>query len=162
MYNKKEISIPIQNEGFQFTLRTASEGDLPNLRKWKNNEREFFFFKNEISLEQQREWFRAYLSRTDDYMFVILVNKNAIGCMGIRLIEGGWDVYNVILGSKDFGSKGLMSKAFKAMLQFAVSNHQYSITLKVLKHNPAIEWYKKNGFTITSEQSDHFCMSYQP
>ena len=159
---RKNITIPIHCAGLKLSLRMANDGDLPNLRQWKNEQREFFFFKSEILPEQQREWFRAYQQRPDDFMFMVLVANTPIGCMGIRLIDDLWDIYNVILGSSGYGGKGLMGKAFQAMLNFAVSRRANPITLKVLKHNPAVGWYRKNGFLVTSEQSDHFCMVYQP
>lgn len=159
---QKNITIPIHDEELQISLRTANEDDLHNLRNWKNEKREFFFFKGEISPEQQHEWFRAYQARGDDYMFVVLVEEATIGCMGIRLLDEVWDIYNVIRGTADHGGKGLMSKAFHAMLRFAASCRLKPITVQVLKHNPAVGWYKKNGFVIASEQPDHFCLSYQP
>ncbi len=158
---KKNITIIVSVDDPKMMLRTANEDDLTNLRQWKNDHREFFFFKGEISPEQQLEWFRAYQKRPEDYMFIVYVEESAIGCMGIRLIDDVWDVYNVILGSADYGGRGIMSKAFKKMLSFAVSRYPGQITLQVLKHNPAVDWYQKNGFLITSEQPDHFCMLYQ-
>lgn len=156
------VTIPIDDEASKLSLRSTNENDLDNLRQWKNGQREFFFFKGEISPEQQHEWFRAYQKRPEDYMFIVLVEETAIGCTGIRLLDDSWDVYNVILGSAEHGEKGLMSKALQAMLRFAASRRPNPITVQVLKHNPAVGWYKKNGFVITSEQPDHFCMSYQP
>jgi len=160
--NKKNVRIPIHDERLQLSLRTANEVDLPNLRQWKNEQREFFFFKGEISPEQQRAWFRTYQERGDDYMFIVRVDETAIGCMGIRLLDDVWDVYNVIRGSADHGGKGLMSRAFQTMLHFATSHCPNTIAVQVLKNNPAMGWYKKNGFVIMSEQPDHFCLSYQP
>lgn len=143
-------------------IRSANNDDLSNLRKWKNAQREFFFYKEEISAEKQIEWFSAYQNRLEDYIFMVIVNEKPIGCMGIRLIDEVWDIYNVILGIEEFGGKGYMSSAFKEMLGFALGHHQVPITLQVLKHNPAVSWYQKKGFVITSEQPDYFCMLYQP
>jgi len=157
----KNITIPVSVKELKISLRTANEGDLPDLRQWKNEQREFFFFKDEISPEQQLEWYRAYRKRPEDYMFIVILEEIAMGCMGIRLIDDVWDVYNVILGLANHGGKGLMSGAFQAMLRFAASRRPNPITLRVLKHNPAVCWYQKNGFLITAEQPDHFCMSYQ-
>ena len=142
-------------------LRTANEADLENLRHWKNENREFFFFKNEIMPEQQFEWFNAYQCRSEDFMFLVIVDGEAVGCMGIRLINDSWDVYNVILGLKQFGGNGLMSRALQSMLHFAESRHSNQIALKVLKQNPAVSWYKKNGFFVTLEEKDFYSMSFQ-
>lgn len=142
-------------------IRSANIEDLANLRKWKNAHREYFFFKGEISEDKQAEWFIAYKNRPEDYMFIVLVNQIPIGCMGIRLVGEVWDVYNVILGLEEYGGKGYMSCAFHEMLNFANGCLQIPITLQVLKNNPAIMWYRKNGFNITSEESEYFCMLFQ-
>lgn len=146
----------------KIALRTAEQRDLFNLRQWKNAQREFFFHKDEISPEQQKDWFEAYQKRHDDVMFIVQVDGFSIGCMGIRIFDKEWDVYNVILGSADYGKKGIMGKVFQSMLRFASSRKALPITLKVLKRNPAVNWYRKNGFVVTSEKPDHFCMLYQP
>ena len=83
--------------------------------------------------------------------------------MGIRLIDDHtWDVYNVILGVDELRGRGLMKGALQAMLRFATSHRPSRITLKVLRGNPAMAWYRINGFVVTSEHADHFFMSYQP
>lgn len=142
-------------------LRSAAEADLEDLRLWKNDQREYFFHKSEITPEQQRSWFTSFQDRPYDFMFMVECEDQSIGCMGIRLIDDGWDIYNVILGRQEFGRQGLMGKAFKSMLAFAVSIKDAPITLKVLKHNPAVEWYLRGGFVVTSTHDDHFYMTYQ-
>ncbi len=155
------FTIPADPLGMEVWLRTAGESDLLRLREWKNSHREFFFFKEEISSEQQKEWYHAYQLRQEDYMFIVTAGEIPIGCMGIRLVDDKWDVYNVILGLPDQAGKGLMSKALRMMLSFAASHKTKPITVKVLKKNPAVRWYKKNGFVETEELQDHFCMWYQ-
>ncbi len=155
-----KIVIPVLNDVIKLELRTINYQDLDSLRTWKNEQREYFFFKDLISQEQQRKWYLSYQERPEDHMFVVVVNDVSIGCMGIRLLDGNWDVYNVILGLKNYGGKGLMSNAFQAMLQFADSRHPNQITLQVIKENPAIVWYQKNGFKIISEHPAYFYMTY--
>ena len=159
---KKNESITIDGEGLSLRLRAANEDDLENLRQWKNDHRAFFFHKMVISPEQQRAWFNTFKTRSDDFMFIVEVNNSAIGCMGIRLLGEVWDIYNVILGLPDYRKKGYMGKALQAMLNFAQSGNHCPMTLQVLQSNPAVAWYKKNGFVITGEHSDHFSMAYQP
>jgi RimJ/RimL family protein N-acetyltransferase len=160
MMNKNtKISIPTEVE--YLCLRAVNEHDLENLRQWKNEQREFFFHKDLIMPEQQRAWFAKFQARNHDYMFVVDLNGNAIGCMGIRLLDEAWDIYNVILGLPVYGKKGYMSQALQTMLTYAQSVSQSPITLQVLKANPAVEWYKKNGFVATAEQVDHYSLVYQ-
>lgn len=157
--NKDEI-LNLSDGDFNISLQMINALDLLKLLEWKNSQRNYFFHKEIISHEQQKEWFLAYQTREEDFMFSVLVQGVAIGCMGIRFIKDEWDIYNVILGSSNHGKKGIMSKAFQAMLQFAISRHKNPISLKVLKYNPAVSWYEKNGFEITSEQKEYFCMTY--
>jgi RimJ/RimL family protein N-acetyltransferase len=156
----KTIALPVCEDAPNLWLHTANETDLSNLREWKNKHRHFFFFNDEITPDQQAAWFLSYQGRPKDFMFMVKLEEEAIGCMGIRLIDNIWDVYNVILGLSQFQGRGLMGKAFEAMLGYAMSRHPTQITLKVLKHNPAVAWYQKNGFLITSEEEDHYSMSY--
>ena len=141
-------------------IRPIYEGDLDNLRKWKNDNREAFFFQKAISPKQQLEWFHEYQKRPDDFMFVVLADDLEVGCMGIRVIDKKWDVYNVILCRK-YGVRGLMSKAIKEMINAALLHEEIPVTVKVLKGNSAVDWYKKNSFVIVSEHEDHYFMSYQ-
>jgi ribosomal protein S18 acetylase RimI-like enzyme len=141
-------------------LRSAEGADIEYLRELKNSHREYFFHRLEITQEQQAAWFATYQSRSNDYMFIVWLNGVRIGCMGIRLLDNAWDVYNVILGDQQYKGAGWMGRAFQAMLSFSIGIHQAPIGLSVLKNNPAIWWYKKNGFKVESESLDHFVMSF--
>lgn len=142
-------------------LRSATAQDLDNLRSWKNAQSQFFFHQIEINPEQQRAWFDAFVHRPHDYMLMVEHQGAAKGCMGIRLLGPQWDVYNVILGEPAFGKQGHMGRAFAAMLAMARQQHDLPITLKVLKHNPAVGWYLKNGFTTAFEAEDHYGLHFQ-
>ena len=129
--------------------------DQNNLRAWKNENRQFFFFKEIISETTQQEWFRQYQSREHDYMFIVLANGLEIGCMGVRMLEATWDVYNVILGNTLFAKKGYMGQAFQLMCSFAIAVSPIRISAQVLKDNPALSWYTHNAFQIVVNRSDH-------
>lgn len=158
MNHKNTVSIDL-SPGLR--LRSATDLDLDMLRTWKNAQSQFFFHQAEISPAQQRAWFDAFVQRPDDYMLMVEHQGTAKGCMGIRLLDTEWDIYNVILGDPTFGKQGHMGRAFAAMLGMARQQHDLPITLKVLKHNPAVGWYLKNGFTTASEAADHFGLRYQ-
>jgi ribosomal protein S18 acetylase RimI-like enzyme len=161
MKNKISLLINKRDESNQIVLRALSRLDLLNLRNWKNAQRAFFFHTAVITQEQQQAWFDAYLLRPNDYMLIVDVNERAIGCMGIRLLAGEWDVYNIIRADEVHAKKGFMGKAFQAMIAFASAHTFLPITLKVLKHNPAVRWYQNQGFEIVSEQADHFQMIFK-
>lgn len=162
MSTKNNIEFNLTTNGIAIRLRAADVADLQNLRLWKNANREYFFHKEEISTVQQDAWFGSYQTRSLDFMFVVCANEKAVGCMGIRLLESSWDVYNVILGEGEHGKRGIMGAAFQQMLAFAQTLKPSPITLKVLQKNPAVGWYQKQGFSITSESDDYCEMTYQP
>lgn len=132
--------------------------DLENLRIWKNSNKKAFYHKVDISTEMQTQWFKAHQTRTNDHMFIVEYDSRAVGCMGIRLIATSWDIYNVILGLCEYGGKRIMSYALATMIRFGRSIHCVPVTLTVLKDNPAVSWYKRQGFVITSASDDSFSM----
>ena len=138
-------------------LRTISKSDLENLRTWKNEYRTAFFFQGVISRVEQVKWFHGYLERPNDYMFVIAVGGRPIGCLGFRHIDGKVDVYNVIRGVMNAGTKGSMGKALQMMCSYALEHYSSRLGAQVLRNNPAIHWYNLNGFKtvqIYEEYSD--------
>lgn len=136
-------------------LRTISETDLENLRQWKNSNRFSFFFQNIIAPEQQAQWFRGYLERVNDYMFMVACDQQSIGCMGFRFIEGVADIYNVIRGNSGIKRRGLISQGMRLMCSFILGESRADIVAQVLLTNPAIEWYEKNGFDRHAEHSNY-------
>ena len=89
---------------------------------------------------------------------MVEVNNFQIGCIGIRKKEKFWDIYNVILGEKKFGKKGYMSIALDLVVNYAKKIFELPIELSVLKKNPAIKWYEKNGFSVIGEYENYYKM----
>jgi ribosomal protein S18 acetylase RimI-like enzyme len=139
-------------------IRSINIKDLKNLRKWKNKYKEFFFSKHQISQAQQKNWYRLYAKRPYDLMFILSFDKDNFGCMGIRWLQNKWDIYNVILGKKEYGDYGYMGQALKLILNFSNKLKSAPVTLKVLKKNPAVKWYKKQGFKIIKYHDDYYIM----
>ncbi len=137
-------------------LRAVTKDDCEHLRTWKNANRFSFFFQDLITPQQQSEWFEKYVSRSDDYMFIATRGALPLGCMGFRMLSGKADVYNVILGRAEMGGKGWMGQALQLMCSFIRSRHTGEVALKVLRGNPAVAWYRANGFVETAAREDHF------
>ena len=119
------------------SLRTIAEGDLEELRLWKNSNREAFFFKGEITPQMQRDWFNGYLSRSADYMFVVESGGRKAGCMGFRMEGGAADAYNII-GVPAAQGKGILGRAMRLMCSYILKEHAKRIGCRVLKENPAV------------------------
>ncbi len=160
-FDKSAILIPVPTLP-ELVLRSASQSDQEYLRKWKNEQKRFFFHQEEITINQQLKWYESFKQRPNDLMIMTEYNQHIFGCMGIRWKENHWDIYNVILGLQEFGSRGLMGLAFAALLDLAGSLKSAPISLQVLKHNPAVKWYQKQGFEITDTHESFFFMIFQP
>ena len=143
-------------------LRSAGQADLEHLRQWKNEQKQFFFHQEEITANQQGQWYELFKTRPYDLMLMTKYEQQVFGCMGIRWQENHWDIYNVILGLQEYGGRGLMGLAFSAMLDFAGALKAAPITLQVRKKNPAVTWYQKQGFEITETHESFFNMIFQP
>jgi RimJ/RimL family protein N-acetyltransferase len=151
------VPVKIKNDLFpDLLLRNINELDQDHLRNWKNENNLFFFYKGIITSTDQMKWYCGYLSRENDFMFIVTIQSRDIGCMGIRCVDDKWDIYNVILGDNCFKGKGYMSMALTMMCSFALLTNRLPITAKVLCLNPAIDWYKKNSFQIAHQQDDYY------
>jgi RimJ/RimL family protein N-acetyltransferase len=140
----------------EISLRTIVASDCEKLRGWKNENRLSFFFQELITPQMQEVWFRGYLERANDYMFAVQHANEVIGCMGFRLIDNTADIYNVILGDPEYGGKGYMSRAMALMCSYILSKSTKDIGLKVLRANPALKWYLKNGFYEVLAHDSYF------
>lgn len=134
-------------------LRLAGVADQEILRSWRNANTIRFYRQEIVSPQDQAKWFEAYLARPDDYLFMVMAGDHAVGCIGLRLVNEAWDVYNVIRGVKTRGSTGFMSRALCLVLDFARHTRAVPIGVEVLPDNPAIRWYLSNGFVVVEETS---------
>jgi hypothetical protein len=140
-----------------YLVRTIVEEDIELLRVWKNACRTSFFFKDIITPEMQRDWFKRYLERNSDFMMVIVSNGERIGCIGFRSLEDRVDLYNLIVGHPQSVGKGHMSLALDLICKEIKKRYPgRPIMVSVLRDNPALQWYFKRGFVVTAEKSAHF------
>jgi len=151
--NKKN-QFKLINQENNLTLRTIAQKDIEKIRVWKNAHRASFFYKEIINPEEQLKWFTEYQKRQNDFVFMISYMNNDIGCTAFRELDEAMDIYNVILGDKSFGGKGLMSIANSVMCSYMIDHFGKEITVKVLKTNPAIKWYLKNNFIEIDSMND--------
>lgn len=136
-------------------LRPAGPDDLEQLRLWKNANSRWFFFKGEITPAIQKEWYAAYVKRSDDIMFVVEHDGKKAGVMGYRILQDGRaDVYNII-AAPGFEKKGLMKAAMLLMCTHLSEMRVKSIGCLVLKGNPAAAYYEACGFRRTGADEIH-------
>ena len=146
------------SETIYYHLRAINSTDIESLRLWKNANKEYFFHAEDIAADQQLAWYERFIQRSNDHMFVVeeLVgsNRRKIGCMGYRVKGSVVDVYNIMRGQPSLDNKFTMGQAFLLMTAYAAEREQMSVTCVVLKSNPALNWYAKNGFKVMSDQGD--------
>jgi ribosomal protein S18 acetylase RimI-like enzyme len=151
--NQKFTLISTSKPGIR--LRTIETADIEDLRLWKNANSLSFFLKEKISPEGQKEWFKGYLARPQDFMFLIESGGLHAGCMGFRILERAADLYNII-GAPGTQGKGIMKEAMLIMCGFIRNEYTKEIRCLVLKKNPALDWYLKSGYRVVSEYPDHY------
>jgi RimJ/RimL family protein N-acetyltransferase len=144
--------------GGGLALRSIEKKDIELIRKWRNENSQYFFYKGVIKREEQVEWFKSYINNEKENIFVVEFEGNKIGCIGFRFINSTIDIYNVILGDKKFKGRGIMGNALKLMCSYILDSCGIEITLMVLPENTARLWYMKNGFEETGTEKEYIPM----
>ena len=150
------------SENSSFRLREIDSMDLPLIREWKNQNSNHFFYNKFITDKEQLDWYENYKLRKDDHMYVVELRKaenwKKVGVMGYRIIDNHIDIYNVIRGIPSHEESFSMGQSLQALVSNIKKKHpKTSISCKVLKQNPAVQWYEKNGFK-TLETHDSFIL----
>lgn len=150
---KKDLKIISLDENLQ--LESITIDDIELIRLWKNKYKNSFFYKKDITKEEQCGWFNIYLNINDDFIFIIKYFNDIVGCLGFRKLKNEIDIYNVILGNDKYKSSGIMGNALILLCSFISSVYDYAISAKVLRSNSAINWYLKNYFEILKETQEY-------
>lgn len=137
-------------------LKPLHYNNLELVRKWRNENRNFFIHNEIISSEGHKRWYNQYKTDPTDTIFIIYNNKQPIGTISLSFSDHGVEIGRVILGEKEFSRKGIMGVALELLIS-KINNKR--IFLKVLKTNTiAINFYKKHNFVITSEKNNRYLM----
>ena len=157
---KKDFVLKIFDDD-SFRLRCILEEDIEELRQWKNNNVKSFFYQKIISPEQQKEWYKNYLERTEDFIFVAEIkNKDEwqkFGCLGYRLLDEKLDLYNIIRGYKTI-RKSSMKVAMAVLISYLCKEYTQKIQCDVLIDNAALLWYNKCGFSIKQNMGTYYVL----
>lgn len=159
----KSFSSVKHNLNRVIAIRTIDETDLEFLRQWKNRFRDRFFFSEMIAEDLQASWYRAYVERENDFMFIVTVDGTRSGCIGFRKLAGRIDLYNIIRGAVDNSGDGSMTLALDLICHEARSHCPgMPVMASVLKSNPALAWYKRRGFAVVKEHPDFVELEQDP
>jgi ribosomal protein S18 acetylase RimI-like enzyme len=141
-------------------LRAVGLADQDLLRAWRNANRAAFFETAVVDENRQQRWFRGYLGRADDFLFLVMAGDAPVGCVGVRLVDDGWDVYNVIRGVGTAASRGFMGRGLRMAVAFARGRRDLPVTAVVLAANPAVAWYARQGFVIVGRRPESVLMRW--
>ena len=108
-------------------LKSIQIDDIEKIRIWKNENKNSFFYKKDISKPEQLVWFKKYIKTVDDYIFIIKYLVETVGCIGFRKIENDIDIYNVILRENKY--KSIEKEVFTAIQNIAKTK-----TLIIIAH----------------------------
>lgn len=151
----------IYSDNPNYRLKEIDSSDLEDLRTWKNANKQYFFHKEDITAEQQENWFFSYVERgTDDLMFVVQEQETNgafinTGCMGYRKRDAIVDVYNIMRGRRVDSDNGVkMKDAFMLMNAYVNDTCNEDITCVVLSDNPTRTWYEACEFELQESSEE--------
>lgn len=139
-------------------LRMIEERDLESTLAWRNRDDARIWFKTStiLTMEQHRAWFRHYLTKDDDFLFVVEADGKLVGqaaVYGIDWVAGHAEVGRFLAAPESRG-KGYIRQACSVLLRVCADEFRLtSVFLEVFETNErAIRIYEENGF---SESSRH-------
>jgi diamine N-acetyltransferase len=155
--------------GDRVLLRLLKEEDLPRTLEWRNQDhiRRWFFHSDVIRPEQHEGWFRRYLERDDDFVFIIEETRDLQRPVGqVSIYNVDWprrraEYGRLILGEAAARGRGLARDATRALVDWALGSLGLEeIYLEVFTHNiPAIAIYQRCGFEETARDGRIVCMT---
>jgi diamine N-acetyltransferase len=148
-------------------LRLLEKSDLERTLSWRNQNRQYFFNSDLLSMHQHIAWFNQYLARDDDYVFIIerlSRKKEPVGQISLYKID--WEKRQaefgrLLIGEPAAKRMGIANIATEILLDYAFTNLGIeTIQLEVLPGNsPAILLYEKCGFIRTAVHADAIIMT---
>ena len=102
---------------------------------------------DELSDKKVEKYFNAMLENKTDYHWMIQVDDQTVGHISLNKNRGGWYETQIVIGKKDFWSKGIGSDSINQLIIKAKAENISKIYLEVRPNNSrAIRSYEKSGF----------------
>jgi len=141
-------------------VTTTAEAEI--LRNIRNKCRSFMTRNtDEISAEQQQEWFKTAYKRYELYIAYAIEHGSVVVDAGYGLIHLNENEYLLSGGlMPDYRDRGLGLNLFKFLIDNC--NKQLPIRLEVLKSNTrAFKTYERLNFTVIGENEHLYFMEYR-
>ena len=143
-----------------YILKPLELEDIESLRVLRNKDKNriCFLYNEVISEEQQKEWYKRYLEKPEDYMFSIFKEDEACDFLGSAAIYNFNHEYNsaefgrIVLDKTKLKESGLGTLVTSEVCNFAFNEFNLSqVILEVFEDNvAALKIYKKVGFEVIS------------
>ena len=143
-------------KGDRLNLRHIEEKDIEWLRETRNKYKDNFFDSSEISVENQRAWYKNYRENTGiDHMFIVeLKDKTPIGTIAIYAVDIASRTAKLgrVLLIEDYRGHGYAEEAVKLAVDIAINDMRlFKIRVEVFQDNlDALSIYHKAGFKTGS------------
>jgi diamine N-acetyltransferase len=146
----KRVIPPVCNS--QVALRLVEDRDLPLTLAWRNRDEARKNFKNSeiISPDQHLSWFKRYLARDDDFVFIVEAENMAVGQAAVYGIDwnSGTAEIGRFLAAPEHSGKGYIRAGCELMIDLCWEKLDLKyLFLEVFEHNTrAIRLYESVGF----------------
>ena len=134
----------------KLSLRKIQISDKKYFAKWWRNKELLKLTSGvlgPISNKKVEKYFSALFKNNEDYHFVIMLNRKAIGHIALAKRKNGWHETQIIIGEKEYWSKGYGTKAIQLLIKKAKQFGVSKIYLEVRPNNiRAVKTYEKCGF----------------
>ena len=153
--------------GERIILREYKKEDLYSIRKWVNDDEITRFLSDNFiyphTLNDTEKFLNSMLESTTDARGFVIAKKDTEEYIGqIDLIKIDWlngiGILGIVIGNKEYLSKGYGTEAIKLMEHFAFNNlNLHKLELEVREFNGrAIHCYKKCGFKEEGRIRENF------
>ena len=139
-------------------LRKANKSDIPFLMSLRNVTMNEYLLKSGAPIDN-----KSHLNRINyrfDAAKIVLFSDKPIGLFKFYLEDSCWHVVQIQL-LPEHQRKGIGTNLLKNLQSQAIAKNQ-TVSLGVLKSNPAKMLYQKVGFIVQKESDMEFTMQYKP
>jgi diamine N-acetyltransferase len=146
-------------------LRQLESNDLEIIRGWRNHEsiRKWFFSSGSISSGQQISWYKSYLDKEADIMFIaeeVMDINEPIGTVAlykVDMLKRDAEFGRLVIGNLKARGRGIGRECLEAVCGFGFKELGLEkIYLEVFKDNTeAVKLYEKAGFKPVNTYAHH-------